>query len=206
MGFRLLLACSALALLCAGCSPDPIAYHSTASVPYYTSSTSTQMEAVRRQESGAEKPYVVFAALDNERTGYVLVAPTSAGSGGTNFESADFNRAVPLRGKNLASLIDGLEEAIGEWGSESEGSGQFYEFVHIPEDNIDQVSKNVIEYYPAVRFTTSRTEGGPVGRLVLGESPEEQLQSVIEMQEKEEVQTFRTLLMRAQKRAEEMEG
>jgi len=207
MDFRLLLACSAFALLCAGCGPDPIAYHSTASVPYYTSSTSTQMEAIQRQEESAGgEPYVVFSALDNESTGYVLVAPTGTGSSGSSFQAADFNRAVPLKGENLTSLIEELGGAIDRWGTESEGSGSFYEFVHAPEDDIERVSENVVQYYASVRFTISRTEEGPVGRLVLGASPEEQLQSVIEMEDKEAVQTFRNLLMRAQEQAEEMEG
>jgi hypothetical protein len=206
MDFRLLLACSVFALLYAGCGPDPIAYHSTASVPYYTSSTSTQMEAIQRQEDSAEKPYVIFAAEDNDRTGYVLIAPTGASSRGSNFDAADFDRAVPLKGENLDSLIEGLGGAIDRWGTESEGGGSFYEFVHMPEDDIEQVSENVVEYYPSVRFTISKTEDGPIGRLVLGASPDEKLQSVIEMEEKEAVQTFRNLLMRAQEQAEEMEG
>jgi hypothetical protein len=206
MDLRLLPVFGALALFVVGCGPTPIAYHSTASVPYYTSSTSTQMKAVERKEDDAGKSYVVFAALDNESTGYVLVAPTGASSSGSNFHSADFNRAVPLKGENLTSLIEGLGGAIGRWGTESEGSGSFYEFVHAPENDIERVSENVVQYYASVRFTISRTESGPVGRLVLGASPEEQLQSVIEMEDKEEVQTFRNLLMRAQKRAGKMEG
>ncbi|MFB6248366.1 MAG: hypothetical protein ABEL97_07340, partial [Salinibacter sp.] len=165
MDFRLLLACSALALLYAGCGPDPIAYHSTASVPYYTSSTSTQMKAIQCQkESIGGDPYVVFAALDNRNTGYVLIAPTGGSSRGSNFDAADFSRAVPLKGENLTSLIEGLGGAIGRWGTESEGAGSFYEFVHAPEDDIERVSENVVQYYASVRFTISRTEAGPVGR------------------------------------------
>jgi len=203
---RHILVFGAFALFCAGCGPTPIAYHSTAWVPYYTSSTSTQMEAIERKEDGPDKEYLVFAALDNGSTRYVLIAPTSPSTAGSNFKSADFNRAVPLKGENLGSLIEGLGDAIDRWGSESEGSGAFYEFVHAPEDDIKQVSENVVEYHAAVRFTISKTEKGPVGRLVMGASPDEQLQSVLEMEEKEDVQTLRRLLVRARKEARGMQG
>jgi hypothetical protein len=165
------------------------------------------MEAIEREEDGpGDKEYLVFSALDNGSTRYVLIAPTGASAAESNFESADFNRAVPLKGENLDSLIDGLGRAIEQWGTESQGNGAFYEFVHAPEDDIERVSKNVIQYYAAVRFTISRTEEGPVGQLVLGASPEEKLQSVIEMEGKENVQTFRNLLMRARKKADQMEA
>ena len=195
---------AAVIVTIAGCGHKHIAYHSTASVPFYTASTSTQMEAVEREESAFHKNYLVFAARDNQETGYVLLAPVGTGRATSPFRSADFSRAVPLKGENLTSFISGLDRALSDWGSESEGTATFYEFVHAPEDDIERVSENVIQYYASVRFTLSRTAEGPKGRLVLGASPETQLQSVIMLDDKEAVRTLRDLLGRAQSRVNDM--
>jgi len=200
------LALFAFSLLLAGCGSPHVAYHSTASVPFYTASTSTQMEAIERTgDQVTQKNYVVFAALDNQNAGYVLLAPTGGTSFESNFKSADFDRAVPLKGENLSSFISGLGDATKDWGEEREGTGTFYEFVHAPEDDIQRVSKNVIEYYASVRFTLSRTPDGTAGRLVLGASPDKQLQSVISFEDKEDVQTLRNLLKRARERSTGMQ-
>ena len=174
-------------------------------MPYYTASTATQMELIEREDEGpsSDKGYLTFAASDREGPSYVLLVPKSMAAG--TYRSADMNRAVPLRGEALTSLISGIDQALGQWAAEkSEGRGQFYEFVHAPEQDVRSVSKNVIEYYASVRFTASHTPKGPTARLVLGASPKEQLQSVYTFTDKDELRTLRSLLTRGQERARSM--
>lgn len=74
--------------------------------------------------------------------------------------------------------------------------GTFYEFLHAPEQNVDRASENVDEWSASVKFTATNapTESGgafssndPSARLVLGDSPKEALQYVVEFDEREEV-------------------
>jgi hypothetical protein len=67
------------------------------------------MEAIERAgDQVIQKNYVVFAALDNQNAGYVLLAPTGGTSFESNFKSADFDRAVPLKGENFPASSAGL--------------------------------------------------------------------------------------------------
>ena len=187
-------------LLLAGCETQHVAYHSTASVPYYTRSTSTQMQLIGEEPDGptSGRGYVVFTATDNQQTSYVLLAPESIQESGYSFEAANIGRAVPLQRKQTSVLIDGLNRTLELWGnSNAEGEGAFYEFLHAPEQDIDPVSPNVVEWTASVGFTASNTPGGPTARLQLGDSPKEALQYVVEFDEREEVATLRDLLQKA---------
>jgi hypothetical protein len=207
MDFRSLSLFSlAFAFLFAGCETQHVAYHSTASVPYYTQSTSTQMQLIGEASESSPSPgpnetsgrgYVIFSATDNQQTSYVLLAPEGTPSG-YSFEAANFGRAVPLQKKQASALIDGLNRTLEIWGkSNEEGEGDFYEFLHAPEQDVDPVSPNVVEWVASVKFTASNTPDGPTARLVLGDSPKEALQYVVEFDERKEVATFRDLLQKA---------
>lgn len=181
-----------------GCKTQHVAYHSTADIPYYTDATNTQMTLVVGDEDAAEdRDYVVFVATDDQSTPYVLLAPYTgnSSSAGYSFANANLTRAVPLRDENLDTLIDAARRASGHWSQDdTQGEGTFVEFVHAPEQDIRRVSENVIEWNSAIRFTFSHVPDGSSARMVLGDSPDEQLQYVVEFKEQEEVVDFQDVL------------
>jgi hypothetical protein len=201
MQFRFLPVASLAYLLViiflAGCATEHVAYHSTASVPYFTRSTSTQMDLVGESDDRTSRGYVVFVATDNEEISYVLLAPEKKSTGYT-FEDANLGRAVPLQKSQASVLIDGLNHTLQLWGKPNEESeGSFYEFLHAPEQDIDRLSPNVVEWSASVKFTASNTPEGPTARLLLGDSPKEALRYVVEFDERKEVSTLRDLLHEA---------
>jgi hypothetical protein len=148
-------------------------------------------------DESSGRGYVVFAATDNQKTSYILLAPEGTPSG-YSFKSANIGRAVPLPEKQLSVFIDGLNRTLELWGQpNAEGEGAFYEFLHAPEQDIDPVSPNVVEWSASVGFTASNTPEGPTARLVLGDSPDESLQYVTEFDERGQVATLRDLLQKA---------
>lgn len=196
------LLCVAFSLSLAGCAPQHVAYHSTADIPYRTTSTGTQMDLIGGDdEDASQREYAVFVADDTGDGGtrsYVLLAPAS--SMGYSFSDANLQRSVPLTEEEALALADGTKEALELWdSSQSEGEGRFYEFTHAPEQEITRVSPNVIEWYSTVRFTASHTPDGASARLLLGGSPRSELQAVIELQDRDDVRDFRSVLLQAQK-------
>lgn len=199
MDYRSLVFLSlACGLFFAGCETQHVAYHSTASVPYYTQSTSTQMQLIGEEPDGPSgRGYVVFTATDNQQTSYLLLAPEGTPSG-YSFNAANIGRAVPLQRKQASALISGLSRTLELWGkSNDEDEGAFYEFLHAPEQDIDRLSPNVAEWSASVKFTASNTPDGPTARLLIGDSPKEALRYVVEFDEREEVAKLRDLLQQA---------
>jgi hypothetical protein len=189
----------ALVSMTSGCETTHVAYHSTADVPYYTSSTSTQMELVTGDVNPESQiGYLVFTATDNSQNSYVLLAPSESTDPDYTFGSANFGRAVPLQKAEVEELTEGLRRTLKLWGeSNSSTEGSFYEFLHAPEQEIRRVSQNVIQWQAAVKFTASHTPEGPSARLLLGDSPNESLQYVIEFDNRSDVSDFRDLLKSA---------
>ena len=200
------LLCIFFSLCLVGCPPEHVAYHSSAEIPYRTTSTDTQMDLIGRDDEDAgEREYAVFVADDTELAAgdsgnppYILLAPASGM--GYSFAEANLQRSVPLTKEEAIALTDGLNEALELWDdSQNEGEGRFYEFTHTPEQEITRVSPSVIEWYSAVRFTASHTPDGASARLLLGDSPSSKLQAVIHLRDREDVEDFRTVLLQAQK-------
>ncbi len=192
----------------AGCGPPHVAYHSTADVPYYTESTSTQMQLVgQSDEEASEREYVAFVARDDGKRSYLLLAPKDTRTAGYSFDAAIIGRAVPLKKKQGQALIDGLAQTLELWDQGgADGSGRFYEFMHAPEQEVDRVSENVVEWHPALKFTASHIPNGASARLLLGDSPNERLQYVVELNEREDVVDFRQVLQTAQKQTGSLEA
>jgi hypothetical protein len=201
------LLCTVFLSLClVGCAPQHVAYHSSADIPYRSTSTGTQMDLIGGDDEDAEtREYVVFTAEDTElmaedsgTRSYILLAPATGM--GYSFADANLERSVPLTRQEASTLTDGLNETLKLWdGSQNQGEGTFYEYTHTPEQEINRVSPNVIEWYSAVRFTASHTPGGASARLLLGDSPSSKLQAVIKLQDREDVEDFRSVLLQAQK-------
>lgn len=202
--FVLLLLCWTIPL--SACQTQHVSYHSTADIPYRTNVTSTQLELVVGNEEAANtREYVVFVGADNRSTSYVLLAPYTANTTGAaySFENANLGRAVPIDGENVDELMDALQQSIEFWEQGEVGrEGKFVEFMHAPEQDIDPVSENVVEWRPAVKFTFSYVPDGPSARMMLGDSPEDRLQYVTEFDEREEVVDFRDVLDTARSRLE----
>jgi len=188
-----------LGVLFAGCKTQHVPYHSTADIPYATTSTSTQMKLIVGDgEKKDKRGYVVFVASDNGQNEYVLIAPQTSSTSGYSFDGANIGRSVPLPKENVTSLIDGLAEALQVWDQTSqEEEGAFYEFTHTPEQDIDRVSENVVQWHPALKVTISHTPDGPAGRMLVGDSPKRELQHVVKFDEREELADFRNLLKEA---------
>ncbi|WP_143815444.1 hypothetical protein [Longibacter salinarum] len=194
--------------LLAGCQPKFVAYHSTASIPYSASSTATGMELVIGPEENASKrDFIVLKARDRQLANqgeapveYVLLAPKSSGSmSGYAIESANLRRSVPLPGETVETLIDGLAEALSQWDqSVQDGEAVFYEFTHAPEQDIERVSENVVEWTSSLRFIASHTPDGPTARMLLGNSPNKELQYLVSFEERAAVKDFRDTLIEAQ--------
>jgi len=198
------LLCIFLALSLASCAPQHVAYHSSADIPYRNTSTGTQMDLIGGDDEDAgQREYAVFTAEDTELAGegtrsYILLTPAS--SMGYSFKDANLQRSVPLTRQEASVLTDGLNKALELWDdTQGEGEGRFYEFTHTPEQEIDRVSPNVIEWQSAVKFTASHTPDGASARLLLGDSPSSKLQAVIKLQDREDVEDFRSVLLQAQK-------
>jgi hypothetical protein len=198
-----------IVLLLTGCrSADHVAYHSTADIPYYTDDTATRMELiVGDQEAAQNREYVVFAAVDDGEIPYVLLAPYSGSSASTeySFEKAVIERAVPLHGDNLDRLITGLGTTLRLWDKDNgDGEGDFYEYVHAPEQDINRLSENVVEWHSAIRFTASHTPEGPSAQMLLGDSPKEALQYLVEFEERSAVDDLHDVLQEARERSNAM--
>jgi len=183
-----------------GCKTQYVPYHSTADIPYHTESTATSMQLVVGNESMADKrDYLVFAATDNEEIGYVLLAPRKGSSSrGYDFEDANLDRAVPIRRGELEQFIAGLTRSEQMWMDDHpEDQGSFLEFMHAPENEIRLVSEQVVEWRPALQFNLSHSPEGPVARMVLGDSPTDELQYVIELEGRESITDLREVLQEA---------
>ena len=200
------LLCIVFSLCLVGCSPQHVAYHSSADIPYRTTSTDSEMDLIGGDDEDAnQREYAVFVAEDMEMRSedeatrsYILLAPAS--DMGYSFEDTNLQRSVPLTREKAIALTDGLNKALELWDdSQNEGEGLFYEFTHTPEQEITRVSPSVIEWYSAVRFTASHTPDGASARLLLGDSPSSKLQAVIHLRDREDVEDFRTVLLQAQK-------
>jgi hypothetical protein len=187
------------AVLLAGCKTQHVPYHSTADIPYATTSTSTQMELIVGDDEMKDKrEYVVFVASDNGQNEYALIAPQTSNTSGYSFDAANLGRSVPLPEDNVTALIDGLADALQIWDKSSEEEeGAFYEFSHAPEQDIDRISENVVRWHPALKVTISHTPDGPAGRMLVGDSPKQELQHVVEFDKREELADFRNLLKEA---------
>lgn len=201
MRYALLLIAS---LLFVGCETTHVSYHSTVTVPYQSDATSTQMDLVTiegGQQSSGSLGFIVLVAEDGDSDPYVLLAPMRVGqTSNLSYEirSARMDRAVPLNKPEVDTLLQGLDRTLEMMsGPELEGEGRFYEYMYAPEQNIDQVSTRVVEWYPALRFTAARTEKGTTAELILGNSPKESLQYRIKFEERETLEDFRTLLENA---------
>jgi hypothetical protein len=165
------------------------------------------MELVMGPEDNAgARDYIVLKARDRQLSTdgesdieYVLLAPKSSGSmSGYKIKSANMRRAVPLPGQTVDTFIDGLAEALTQWDqSVQDGEAVFYEFTHAPEQDIQRVSENVTEWSPSLRFVASHTPGGPTARMLLGNSPNEELQYVVTFDERTAVKDFRDTLIDA---------
>lgn len=195
-------------LFLTGCQPQFVAYHSTASIPYSASSTATDMELVTGPEENANKrDYIVLKARDENMSQqgespneYVLIAPkTGSNISGYSIKSANIRRSVPLPGTTVNTLIDGLAKALSKWDqSVQDGEAAFYEFTHAPEQDIERVSESVVEWSPSIRFVASHTPDGPTAQMLLGNSPNEELQYVVTFDERAAVKDFRDTLIEAQ--------
>jgi hypothetical protein len=138
--FSILTPVALFAVLLAGCQTQHVAYHSTADIPYVTNATNTQMELVGGDDEMAdEREYVVFAAVDGQDMGYVLLPPYTGSSSGAGYSFANANlaRAVPLQRNNIESLVSALERTSNMWSqAEVDGEGTFVEVMHAPEQDV----------------------------------------------------------------------
>lgn len=205
---NLLLFVGATLLILSGCrSVEHVPYHSTASIPYDTRSSMTQMELITGDEDMAsERDYVVLAAVDNAEIGYVLITPfTGPSAGSYSFDNAGISRGVPVADANVDALVDAVQRANDHWtDAEQEEKGTFVEFVHAPQQDVRRISEDVEEWFSALRFTFSATPDGPSARILLGDSPGTGLQSVVRFTDREEIEDFQEVLVQAQRRAAEM--
>lgn len=69
-----------------------------------------------------------------------------------------------------------------------------------PEQDVRRVSENVVQWQAALRFTFSHTPDGPSAVMLLGDSPDSGLQYVIEFDDREQIEDFRSLVVEAGRR------
>ena len=159
------------------------------------------------EENASNRGYIVLKAQDEKLSpseqgpleGYVLIAPNTGSTvSGYSIKSANLRRSVPLPGSTINTLIDGLDKTLSQWDqSIQDGEAVFYEFSHAPEQDIEPVSANVVEWSAALRFMASHTPDGPTARMILGNSPNEELQYVVTFDERSQVKDFRDTLIDA---------
>lgn len=187
----------AFALLLVGCNRAPfMPYHSTASIPHYSTSTLTSMTFLRGDEKMMEsRQYGVIAAFDEGVSPYILLAPLRPGlRGARRLDHLLVGRGAPLSPERAAAFADGLDEVLRTWDVKQErDGGVFFEFMHAPEQDIDRISENVVEWRPAIRFNYNNTENGPAAVLTIGEG-QMPFVHVVEFTKRNQVEDFRELI------------
>lgn len=80
-----------------GCKTQHVAYHSTASVPYFSEATTTHLEVIVGSDDFAgDRDFVVYHAVDNGADAYTLIAPSTDRARENNeFQRGRIHRAVP---------------------------------------------------------------------------------------------------------------
>jgi len=190
-------------LFLTGCKTQHVAYHSTASVPYFSEATTTHLEVIVGSDDFAgDRDFVVYHAVDNGADAYTLIAPSTDRARENNeFQRGRIHRAVPLSREHSDKLAAGLAETLRLWEtSYSNQEGGFYEFMLAPEQDVRRVSENVVQWRAALRFTFSHTPDGPSAAMLLGDSPDSGLQYVIEFDDREQIEDFRSLVVEAGRR------
>ena len=160
-----------LVALLPGCHLDHLAYHSTEEISYRTDVQDTEVRLVG-EESGprVDREYIVLAARDTDGDPYVLITPKRPSSRRYEIRNADLQRSVPLQIEEAERLRDAVLKAADEWDQSESRQGRFSEFTHAPEQTVEALSEDVVEWYPALRFTAAHTEEGSTARLELGSS------------------------------------
>ncbi|NBB86976.1 MAG: hypothetical protein GVY12_12280 [Bacteroidetes bacterium] len=161
------------------------------------------MEAIIGDEDFAGgRDFVVYHAVNNESDAYTLIAPrTDRAQERNEFQRGRIHRAVPLSREHTEKLGAGLTETLRLWDiTYSNREGGFYKFMLAPEQDVRPVSENVVEWRPALRFTFSHTPDGPSAVMVLGDSPDSGLQYVIEFDDREQIEDFRSVVVEAGRR------
>lgn len=155
------------------CSTTYIPYHSMASIQHFTIENRTKLMLVL-DDNGETADYAVCAAQDlkngDKDIYYLLVVPNTSGSSGS-IENIVINYGVVLTPENAFKFIAGLDLVIEHWNDNVfDNIGYFYEFMSAPEQEIKQISENVLEWNPSLDFRFQITKSGPLGNLFLGRS------------------------------------
>lgn len=154
------------------------------------------------EDFAGDRDFVVYHAVDNDSDTYTLIAPrTSRAQVSNEFQRGRIHRAVPLSREHSDKLSAGLAETLRLWDtSYSNQEGGLYEFMLAPEQDVRRISENVVEWRPALRFTFSHTPGGSSAAMVIGDSPDSALQYIIEFDDREQIEDFRSLIVEAGRR------
>lgn len=179
-------------ILLIGCSKAPyLPYHSTAEIPRQTYESSTVMRQVKLD--GIDTKYAVIAAVDRDSLGYLLFAPLkSPNAQNYDFWDYDITFSTSIPPEDVADIIKALDLILKKWDNlQSRTDGFFYEYSQTLEQDLTQVSKNVVERKPAVHIYFNLTEKGSAGSLIVGEGD---LKHIYSFKEKRQVEIFRKLL------------
>jgi hypothetical protein len=160
-----------LILLVSGCSPQPIIYHSEASLPYYNRATKTVFELINDANTSKSIEFGVVSAKDNDTLSYVLLAPVNTGDQNvTSLVKANLTYSVPLLPKQVKEFLNILNASSDKWSTKyGKKDGISYEFIVAPENLIVKSSDNVNTWYSTFKYYFQNNEGGPVGTVLFGE-------------------------------------
>ena len=191
---------NSILLLClwiCGCGTKYLPYHSTADIPHLTTRGATAMTFIRGDEDRANRRrYAVIAAIDDGTLSYVLIAPANPGvSYVDDLSEAYVGQGAPLSLENANDLIAGLADVLNTWELQlNHEDGRFYEFMQAPEQDLVQLSPNVIQWRPTIRFNYNHTHRGPVAGLSIRD---DLIAYSFEFKKREEIDDLRSLLQAA---------
>ncbi len=188
----------ALIIFCS-CTKKFNPYHSTASLPYYSSTVKTKMRHIEGEDGEREKSdYGVFACIDSLNVRYLIIAPNVA-SGSLHMLDKPYNdyylpHAICLMPAKAEELLHVVRNSISSWDEHSEKNDAiYYEYSLAPESEIKHVSENVVQWNPTLKYWYQVNSSGSLSYLIIGEGT---FKKKIEFDKLSHVQELEYLLAR----------
>lgn len=182
-----------LFFICA-CAQKFNPYHSTASIPHYSETTKTSIRYISRGDSKSKSmEYGVFACVDSLNLKYLIFAPRSPHRVTNNpYSYYWMQRSVCLKIQDAKELLRVAKNSVDYWDLKKPVSDAlYYEFKSAPEQEIKQISQNVVEWTPSIKYWYQLNISGSIAYLIFGENT---LRHVVELERLENVQELIYLL------------
>lgn len=154
------------------CTPQYNIYHSSVDIPHQTIDLKTNLTLIPKPDDFSHLFSFAFAKdisfADNPAYHYLIVCPT------TTYKTTEISElrlyyAINLKPKEVESFKNILDEILDTWDNPSpDTSATFYEFSIIPESQTTQITPNVIEYTPSLKFYFQKIKGNTRSFLILG--------------------------------------